>query len=71
MAASFVFLPWWGAFAIAVLLLAYTPGYMPLLFTILLDYYSLPQEFPYASVVFVALMLVAHVVKDRMFNGVE
>lgn len=71
MAVSFVFLPWWGTFVLAVLLLLYTPGYIALLFMILLDFYALPQEFPYASGIFVLCMLAAYVMKDRMFDGVE
>jgi len=71
MAASFVFLPWWGVFVLGVMFLVYVPGYIPLIFMILLDFYALPQEFPYVSGIFLVLMLAAHAIKDRMFDGVE
>ncbi|MBL1434502.1 hypothetical protein COB87_002980 [Candidatus Wolfebacteria bacterium] len=70
MLASFIFLPWWGTYIIGVLFLMYTPGYIPLLFTVLLDFYALPQEFPYASISFFVLILFAHFIKERMFDGV-
>tara|TARA_B100000745_G_scaffold300584_1_gene255526 strand:+ start:6576 stop:6818 length:243 start_codon:yes stop_codon:yes gene_type:complete len=71
MTIGFVFLPWWGTFFLGVLTLIYTQGHVALLFTILLDFYALPQEFPYASGIFLLLMVLAHIIKDRMFDGVE
>lgn len=71
MLASFIFLPWWGTYVIAVLFLAYTPGYVPLLFIILLDFFAIPQEFPFASLSFLGLMLLAMFLKERIFNSVE
>lgn len=71
MALGFVFLPWWGLFLIGLASLVYTQGHVALLFMVLLDFFALPQEFPYASGIFLLLMLVAHVIKDRMFDGVE
>tara|TARA_B100000508_G_scaffold60333_1_gene47050 strand:+ start:100026 stop:100268 length:243 start_codon:yes stop_codon:yes gene_type:complete len=71
MALGFIFLPWWGVFLLAAISLIYTKGYIALVFTILLDFFALPQEFPYASVTFLVLMLLARTIKDRMFDGVE
>lgn len=70
MAAGFLFLPWWATYALAVVMLIFSMGYIPLIFTILLDFFALPQEFPYASVVFLGCMLVAYFIKDQMFDGV-
>ena len=71
MSISFIFLPWWGTYTIAVLFLMYTKGYIPLFFTLLLDFYALPQDFPIASVSFLGLMVLANVLKKRILSGVE
>ena len=71
MSISFIFLPWWGTYIIATLFLMYTKGYIPLFFTLLLDFYALPQEFPIASASFLLLMIVAYVLKDKILSGVE
>lgn len=70
MALGFLFLPWWATYILGVLMLIFVPGYVPLIFIILLDFFSLPQEFPYASVIFLVFMGVSYVIKDRMFDGV-
>lgn len=67
---GFIFLPWWGTYALASATLLYTPGYVALFFSILIDFYALPHEFPIASVVFLLLMSIAYVIKARMFDGV-
>ena len=71
MSISFIFLPWWGTYVMAVLFLIYTKGYIPLFFMLLLDFYALPQEFPIASASFLGLMTVAYVLKERILSGVE
>lgn len=71
MALGFIFLPWWGVFVLGIVSLIYTQGHIALLFMILLDFLALPQEFPYASGIFLVCMVLAHVIKDRMFDGVE
>lgn len=67
---GFIFLPWWGTYTLAVATLFFMPGYIALFFTILIDFYALPQEVPFASIFFLVLMSIAHVIKARMFDGV-
>jgi len=70
MTLAFVFLPWWGTYILAAATLFFMPGFVALFFTILIDFYALPQEIPFASLSFLALMSVAHVIRARMFDGV-
>jgi len=70
MTLGFIFLPWWGTYTLAAATLFFMPGFVALFFTILIDFYALPQEIPFASLSFLVLMSLAHVIKVRMFDGV-
>lgn len=70
MVLGFIFLPWWGTYTLALATLFFTPGYVALFFTILIDFYALPQEIPFASLSFLVLMSAVFSIKARMFDGV-
>lgn len=66
--ASFAFLPWWGTYILALFSLTLTSGFVGLLITIVLDFYSFPPQFPYLSLGYTVCMLLAYWVKQQLLD---
>lgn len=66
--AGFALLPWWGAYALAVSSLTLSRGFVGLLVTIVLDFYSFPPAFPYLSFGYAALMILSYFIKQQLLD---
>ena len=67
---GFIFLPWWGTYALAIALLSISHGSIPLIFVLALDSVNMPFGIPYLSLSYGVAMVFVYLLKQRLFDGV-